>query len=133
MSKLPKVVVAALIQKNNKFLLTKELIEDGVEHWLVPGGKVDFGETLEEALSREIKEEIGVDLTNIQFLKVHEAIFPQFDYHSVIFFYSAKPAGEVGQLESGKVLEARFFSKAELKNLELVSSARWLLQQLGLV
>jgi nucleoside triphosphatase len=42
--------------------------------WGVPGGKVDWGETLEAALIREFKEEVGLDLQQIEFALLQEAV-----------------------------------------------------------
>lgn len=52
---------AAFILKDNKILLMKR-IKDGVEYFVFPGGSVEEGETLEEALIREMKEEFSIDV-----------------------------------------------------------------------
>jgi len=53
-----RVAVRALIVTENKMLAVKEV--DGGDWWAIPGGGVDYGESLEDCLLREIKEEIGV-------------------------------------------------------------------------
>jgi mutator protein MutT len=56
-------VVAALIQKGGKFLVARRSGSDSFAgKWEFPGGKVREGEGDEEALRREIREELGVDL-----------------------------------------------------------------------
>jgi 8-oxo-dGTP diphosphatase len=61
-----KIVVAVkgVIMNNGKALLVKRSTSDevGGGTWECAGGKIDFGETLEEALIREIKEEVGLDV-----------------------------------------------------------------------
>ena len=42
--------------------------------WGIPGGKIKWGETAEDALLREIKEETNLDVTNIQFAMVQDCI-----------------------------------------------------------
>jgi 8-oxo-dGTP diphosphatase len=57
------VVAAAVIERDGAFLLTRRL--DGTHlagHWEFPGGKLHAGETLEECLAREIREELGADI-----------------------------------------------------------------------
>ena len=123
----PRLVVAALLKKGSKYLLIKEKLESGEEYWIVPGGGVDFGESLEQATVREIKEELGIDVKITSFLRFHEAIFPKHNYHTVIFFFQAKPLQDKIKLE-GKILEARYFTKTQMKKLNLVNSAQWLIE-----
>jgi 8-oxo-dGTP diphosphatase len=57
------VVTAAVVERDGAFLLTRRL--DGTHlagHWEFPGGKVHAGETLEECLAREIREELDADI-----------------------------------------------------------------------
>lgn len=53
--KIQRVTVKAIIRKGNQVLLA----EDQKGKWEMPGGKVDFGERLEDALCRELEEELG--------------------------------------------------------------------------
>ena len=57
------VVTAAVVERDGAFLLTRRL--DGTHlagHWEFPGGKRHAGETLEECLAREIREELDADI-----------------------------------------------------------------------
>lgn len=49
------------------------------DQWIIPGGHLEWGETLEEGLIREIKEETGLDINIIELLDVHDAVFSE-DY-----------------------------------------------------
>jgi len=127
--KFPKIVACTLVERRGKYFLIKEVLEDGCEYWIVPGGKVEFGESLENAAKRETEEESGMEIEILKFLGHHEAVFPDLNYHSVIFFFLGKSESTNFTLEN-KALDGKFFSKEEIKKLNLVSSAKWLFETL---
>jgi len=59
------LVLRAIIKKDESLLLIQRASDDSwnPNKWEFPGGKVDFGEDLNESLRREIKEETGLDIT----------------------------------------------------------------------
>lgn len=126
----PKLVVGILVRNKNRFLLSKEKLEGGREYWIVPGGKVEFGETIEDAAKREILEETGVKTKDLEFLVYKEAIFPEYNYHTVIFFFETKTNSlDLKSDIEGKVIESKWFTKKEIKKLKLVESAEWLFKE----
>ncbi len=65
--------------------------------WGVPGGKVERGESLQEALRREFLEEVGLELSNVRFALFQEAIDPPDFYrpaHFLLFNYFADASHE---------------------------------------
>ncbi len=129
--KYPKIVVGILARNKNKFLLAREMLEDGKESWIVPGGKVEFGESIEESAKRELLEETGIKAKNLKFICFKEAIFPKVNYHTVIFFYETRT--NKTKLEKdidGKVIESKWFTRSEIKKLKLVASAEWLFKEI---
>ncbi|AWG34290.1 NUDIX hydrolase [Alcaligenes aquatilis] len=63
-----RVGCGAVIMQNEKILLLKRVREPEAEHWGIPGGKVDWLETLEQAVKREIMEEVGLRLDSLELL-----------------------------------------------------------------
>ena len=70
----PEPTVGGLIVNNEgKILLAKS--HKWFDKYTLPGGHIEIGETMEEALKREVKEEVGLDVEVIEFLTMQEAIF----------------------------------------------------------
>lgn len=68
---LPKKIVASaaiFLNKNGELLIVKPNYRDG---WLVPGGGIDAMESPKDGCLREIREEIGLTVTDVQFLSVN--------------------------------------------------------------
>ncbi|WP_168124030.1 NUDIX domain-containing protein [Paenibacillus sp. HB172176] len=65
--------VCALIIRNNQILTIKKQ-EDEVIEYIMPGGGQEFGETLLEALHREVREEVGASIMNAKLIFVREYI-----------------------------------------------------------
>ena len=92
----PLVTVGALIKgPSGRILIVETTKWKGT--WGVPGGKVEWGESLEAAVAREFMEEVGLKLNDIRFAMFHEAILdPQFykESHFIMFNYLARSDGE---------------------------------------
>ena len=71
-------VVAAIILKGAKVFATQRGYGDFKDWWEFPGGKMEAGETPEEALKREILEELSTDISVDEFLCTVEYDYPKF-------------------------------------------------------
>lgn len=71
-------VVAAIIRKGNRVFATQRGYGEWKDWWEWPGGKVEAGETPEEALSREIHEELDTEIRVDTFLCTIEWDYPKF-------------------------------------------------------
>ena len=71
-------VVAAIIRKEDKIFATQRGYGDFKDWWEFPGGKMEAGETPEEALVREIREELSTEISVDEFLCTVEYDYPKF-------------------------------------------------------
>lgn len=71
-------VVAAIIRKGDVFFATQRGYGEWKDWWELPGGKMELGETPEEALAREIREELDTEISIDKFLYTVEWDYPKF-------------------------------------------------------
>ena len=108
---------ALIINDRGETLLLKRTSKTRNEagFWSKPGGGVEFGEKIEDALKREIKEELGVEVEITKFLGFTDSIMKAENQHWVSFNYLAKIAkGEPKNLEPEKHEEMKWFKFTEL-------------------
>ena len=71
-------VVAAVIVRNGKIFATQRGYGEWKDWWEFPGGKIEPGESPEEALQREIREELAIDITIDRLLTTVDYDYPHF-------------------------------------------------------
>ena len=92
-------VVAAIITKNGKLFATQRGYGDFKDGWEFPGGKVEQGESPEQAIIREIKEELGADIKVTGFLTTVKHDYPTFHLSMDCFWAELKEGTSVELLE----------------------------------
>lgn len=91
-----------------------------VGKWEIPGGAVEFGETIAAALKREIKEELGIEIELQEMLQLYDHIIPEDKQHWVSPTYICKLIeGEPQNLEPGKCEKIGWFTLEEAEQLPL--------------
>ena len=101
-------VVAAVIERNGCVLVCQR--KRGQRHalkWEFPGGKVEPGETLPEALARELREELSLDARIGDQIGAHEVRYPNGPPIRLHFFRVTEFSGEPVNLEFEQILWAR--------------------------
>lgn len=108
-------VVAAIITKDNKIFATQRGYGDFKDGWEFPGGKVEPGEKPEDAIVREIREELGADIRVTGFLTTVEHDYPQFHLSMDCFWAELRDGSEMILLEHEA---AKWLAKEELDSVD---------------
>ncbi len=112
----PKLTVDGILVEEKRLLLIKRNHDPFKDEWALPGGFVEYGETTEDAIIREMKEETGL-ITKVSTLSgVYSDPKRDPRGHTVSIVYIVKKDG--GTLEGGDdAAEARFFALEQLPTL----------------
>ena len=105
-----KEVVAAIICKEDKIFATQRGYGEWKDWWEFPGGKMEPGETPEEALKREIREELSAEISVNEFLCTVEYDYPAF--HLTMHCYLCSLLTEALHLNEHEA--AKWLTKDEL-------------------
>ncbi len=123
LNKMKKIAAIILENPEGQLLFYKRDNKPGIPfpgHWDLIGGHVEEGETPEEALVREIKEELGINVINISFFKEYLCVDGD-AYHNIKYIFKAIidiPVDEITLLEGDY---PQYFSKNEIKSIKFAN------------
>ena len=128
----PIIGVGGIVFKGDEVLLVRRGKEPALGEWSLPGGAVEVGETLEEALHRELQEETGIEVEILGLSAFLERIFPdaagRISYHYVLLDFLCCYLGGEPRVGSD-VLELCFTPLPFLKNFGLTKHASQVIVQ----
>ena len=103
-------VACGIVNKDNKILMVKRAKKEGDLLWVFPGGKVEDGETNEQACIREVFEETGLNVSIIGLIgtRVHPDTGMK-----IIYYMCQYESGEIRILDRNEILEVAFKTKQE--------------------
>lgn len=121
--------VSLLLLRDERVFLLRSRIA-GRDIWFLPGGSVDWGETLAAATEREGREELGVEVEVGPLVAVLDSIAPSGDHHTVDLIFHVKTAAppiaqgedDDGNSDDQHATVGQWFSPSELPPLEAYPS-----------
>ena len=126
-----EVAVGAIVRQADELLLVRRGREPAVGEWSVPGGRVEPGEMLVEAVSRELLEETGLRGVCGPFVGWVERIGG--DRHFVILDFEATVTGDPTPTAGSDASEARWWPVSEVARLQLVDGLAEFLHDHGVI
>lgn len=110
-----KVGLAVFVIKDNKILMHKRKNSHGNGTWSLPGGHLEYGESLEGCAKRETMEECGIKIKNLKFADITNDIFEAEKKHYItIFMLAEHDSGEPQILEPEKCERWEWFEWEKL-------------------
>ena len=119
-------VVAAIIRKGDKIFATQRGYGEWKDWWEFPGGKIEQGETPEEALKREIREELSTEINVDCYLCTVEYDYPKF--HLTMHCYVCSLLTEALHLNEHEA--ARWLKNNELDSVKWLPADKIVVEQL---
>lgn len=131
----PAVGVGAVARRGDALLMVRRGHRPGAGSWSVPGGHVEMGETLHEALVREVAEETGLEVVVDRFLGWVERMGDDPEpFHLVILDFAVTPLDTEQVLVAGDdAAEVAWVPLPELSDLRLVPGLYEFLAEVGVV
>ena len=114
-----RIRVAGITFIDKKLLLITH-VKKNKEYWVIPGGRVKFSEPSAEALIREFKEELDLEIEIREFLFYNEALPPSYPVHTLNLFFLVKSISKNITLEKGSIIgQYELFNKNQINNILL--------------
>jgi 8-oxo-dGTP diphosphatase len=118
----PILVTCAIIRKEGKYLIAQRKHDSLLEpdKWEFPGGKVDFGESPEDCIVREIKEEHDITIKVDHLLGINSNLYQKEGktYHVILVAYLAEYVQ--GKLKNLACQDSKWITKDQFKDFPLI-------------
>jgi nucleoside triphosphatase len=127
----PEPTVGALIVNGlGEILLVKSYKWNGF--WSVPGGHIEIGERSEDAVQREVKEEVGLNVQPVKILMIQQAIYPKnflLRKHFIFIDYLCRSKTRDVRLDNREIQESKWLAPEDARKENLEEYTRNLVEK----
>ncbi len=143
------IVSAVIFSKDGKMLMGKKDPSKGGVYpdvWHIPGGGIDEGESMEQALIREVMEEVGIDIHNYNITKIPmvgngttektlketgEKVLCEMEFNRFEVHIDDKNADDIELNLEDDLVEAKWFSRDELLEVKQIPGGKEFFEEMG--
>lgn len=125
------VFKGCVFDKNDRILIDnrkEEILEKANSKWELPGGKIEFGETPEDAVKREIFEETGYNVIVkeiIPYTNVSVWQYPEFKQHTIVFSYLCELEDDNHvEIKDNRVNKCKWIDISEIEDHSFLPGAK---------
>jgi len=111
---------ALILNENDEIFLMKS--PKWENQWLVPGGKVEKGDSMKETVEKEVKEETGLEVTDVKFLKAKDGGNPddfERDTHFIFLNFSCRAENQEIKLDEREAVDYTWIDPEEALDSDL--------------
>ena len=117
-------VAGILLNSKNELLLVNHK-KNGKSYWLFPGGGVEYGEGIEEALKREFMEELDIKIKKVENLVfMNDTVFPGGKRHILNLYFRVRAAGRFNVKPEGPFVGAEFTPSDKFRKIRFYPHAK---------
>lgn len=127
----PVAAVSALLVDGDRVLLIRRRAEPNRGRWSFPGGTVELGEPLRDAVVREVREETGLSVEPLEVVDAVDVLVPPSgrpDYHFVLVVFAARILGGALSPQSDAA-EARWVPFEDVPRLDVTETTRMTIEK----
>ncbi|MCL4437321.1 MAG: NUDIX domain-containing protein [Thaumarchaeota archaeon] len=127
----PEPTVGALIVNDSGEILLVQSYKWN-NFWSVPGGHIELGERAEEAVKREVKEEVGLDVEPVKMLMVQQAVYPKnfmAPRHFIFMDFLCRTKSSKVKLDEREIQESKWATPEEALQEKLEEFTRNLVEK----
>lgn len=119
-----KVVVCAVIKNQENKILAAHLNKEKPEGiWVMPGGKLEDGESARACVTRECKEELGIDIEPRKITAIGEVEYDEDNIWIFVYYESTILSGESAPQEENKTIGVGY---VDLKDIHMCDKITWI-------